>query len=100
VRVDRAPSVNLKTMGRSERAAKGIEAGITEARRAPSAGRLTRSAASKKPKGKKAQRLVYHHGSLPISAAFTLRYSGLLMRGWAASGTAMRACEARGRLEW
>jgi hypothetical protein len=62
--------------------------------------RLARSAASKKPKGKKAQRLIYHYGSLPISAAFTLRYGHLLMQGWAASGTAMRACEARGRREW
>lgn len=47
---------------------------------------LTSSAASKKPKKKKAQRMIYHHGSLPISAAFTLRYGVLLMRGRAASG--------------
>jgi hypothetical protein len=84
-----------------KRAAKGIEAGATAVGSFGSsfgAQRLTRSAASKKPKGKKAQRLVYHHGSLPISAAFTLRYGSLQMRRWAASGTAVRACEARGRL--
>jgi hypothetical protein len=55
-----------------------------------------RESGSESSATKKAQRLVYHRGSLPISAAFRLRYGRLLMRGWGCVGNRQAHMQARG----
>ena len=52
------------------------------------------------PSVAKPQRLVYHPVTLPISAAFGLRYVSSLMRKWAASGTLAAKCMNMRPVEW